>query len=146
MEFNEKFLQEMGLSAMPADQKAKFLEYVQRELEIRIGERVSKGLTEFQLNEFDNITEPQEAIKWLEKNRPDYREIVDRTIKEMKDEIRENRNKLVNAQFRSHSKKISRPSLCGPLAANNQSRALHHLRMVILEPLFCPAARYVRLE
>ena len=97
MEFNEKFLQEMGLSAMPADQKTKFLEYVQREVEIRIGERVSRGLTEFQLNEFDNITEPQEAIKWLEKNRPDYREIVDRTIKEMKDEIRENRNKLVGA-------------------------------------------------
>ena len=97
MEFNEKFLQEMGLSAMPEDQKAKFLEYVQKELEIRIGERVSRGLTEFQLNEFDNITEPSEAAKWLEKNRPDYREIVARTIKEMKDEIRENRNKLVSA-------------------------------------------------
>ena len=97
MEFNEKFLQEMGLSAMPEDQKAKFLEYVQKELEIRIGERVSRGLTEFQLNEFDSITEPSEAAKWLEKNRPDYREIVARTIKEMKDEIRENRNKLVSA-------------------------------------------------
>lgn len=95
MEFNENFLQEMGLSAMPADQKAKFLDYVQRELEIRIGERVSKGLTEYQLAEFDNITEPREAAKWLEKNRPDYREIVARTIKEMKDEIRANRSKLI---------------------------------------------------
>lgn len=95
MEFNENFLQEMGLSAMPADQKAKFLDYVQRELEIRIGERVSKGLTEYQLAEFDAITEPREAAKWLEKNRPDYREIVARTIKEMKDEIRANRSKLI---------------------------------------------------
>ena len=97
MEFNENFLQEMGLSAMPADQKAKFLDYVQRELEIRIGERVSRGLTEYQLAEFDNITEPREAAKWLEKNRPDYREIVNRTIKEMKDEIRANRSKLISA-------------------------------------------------
>ena len=95
MEFDEKFLQEMGLSAMPEDQKQQFLDYVQEELEIRIGERISRGLTETQLNEFDMITDPAEAAKWLEKNRPDYREIVNRTINEMKEEIRANRAKLI---------------------------------------------------
>lgn len=95
MEFDEKFLQEMGLSAMPEEEKQKFLDYVQEELEVRIGERISRGLTETQLNEFDMITDPKEAAKWLEKNRPDYREIVRRTIAEMKDEIRANRAKLV---------------------------------------------------
>ena len=98
MEFDEKFLQEMGLSAMPEDQKQKFLDYVQEELEVRIGERISKGLTQTQLNEFDMITDPAEAANWLEKNRPDYREIVARTIEEMKEEIRANRAKLVGAQ------------------------------------------------
>ena len=95
MQFDDKFLQEMGLSAMPEDQKQAFLNYVQEELEIRIGERISKGLTETQLNEFDMITDPAEAAKWLEKNRPDYREIVTRTINEMKEEIRANRDKLL---------------------------------------------------
>ncbi len=95
MQFDEKFLQEMGLSAMPEDQKQKFLAYIQEELEIRIGERISKGLTEAQLNEFDIITDPKEAADWLDKNRPDYREIVTRTIEEMKSEIRANRNKLI---------------------------------------------------
>ena len=95
MQFDERFLQEMGLSAMPEDQKQKFLAYIQEELEIRIGERISKGLTETQLNEFDMITDPREAAKWLEKNRPDYREIVTRTINEMKEEIRANRARLV---------------------------------------------------
>lgn len=95
MQFDERFLQEMGLSAMPEDQKQKFLAYIQEELEIRIGERISKGLTETQLNEFDMITDPREAAKWLEKNRPDYREIVNRTIEEMKTEIRANRARLV---------------------------------------------------
>lgn len=85
----------MGLSAMPEDQKQRFLEYIQEELEIRIGERISRGLTETQLNEFDMITSQEEATKWLEKNRPDYREIVNRTITEMKEEIRANRNKLI---------------------------------------------------
>ena len=95
MHFDEQFLVEMGLSAMPEDQKQRFLEYIQEELEIRIGERISRGLTETQLNEFDMITSQEEATKWLEKNRPDYREIVNRTITEMKEEIRANRNKLI---------------------------------------------------
>ena len=95
MELNEEFLQEMGLSAMPEDQKKAFLDYVQEELEVRVGQKISKGLTEVQLNEFDKITDPLEAAKWLEINRPDYREIVTRTIEEMKAEIRANRDKLI---------------------------------------------------
>lgn len=97
MEFDEKFLQDMGLSAMPEQEKQAFLDYVQEELEIRIGERISKGLTEVQLREFDTITDQSEAAKWLEENRPDYREIVTRTINEMKEEIRANRSKLIGA-------------------------------------------------
>lgn len=95
MEFDEQFLQEMGLSAMPEDEKEKFLAYIQEELEVRIGERISEGLTEVQLNEFDMITDQAEATRWLEQNRPDYRDIVTRTIEEMKAEIRANRDKLV---------------------------------------------------
>ena len=97
MEFDDRFLQEMGLSAMPEEEKQRFLEYIQEELEVRIGERIAKGLTEVQLNQFDLITDQAEAAKWLEVNRPDYREIVTRTIEEMKEEIRANRNRLVNA-------------------------------------------------
>ena len=97
MQFDDNFLQEMGLTAMPEDQKQKFLDYIQEELEVRIGERISKGLTQVQLNEFDLITDQTEATKWLEKNRPDYREIVNRTINEMKEEIRANRAKLIGA-------------------------------------------------
>lgn len=95
MQFDDKFLQEMGLAAMPEDQKQAFLNYIQEELEIRIGERIAKGLSETQLNEFDLITDADQAAKWLEVNRPDYREIVNRTIEELKAEIRANRSKLI---------------------------------------------------
>jgi len=97
MKFDEHFLQEMGLSAMPEDQKQAFLNYIQEELEVRIGERISKGLSSTQLNEFDLITDQAEATRWLEQNRPDYREIVTRTIEEMKSEIRANRARLLGA-------------------------------------------------
>ena len=95
MEFDEKFLQEMGLSAMPEEEKEKFLDYLQEELEVRIGERISRGLTEVQLNQFDMIDNQAEATKWLEINRPGYRDIVNRTIEEMKAEIYANRHKLI---------------------------------------------------
>lgn len=97
MEFNEQFLQEMGLSAMPEEEKRRFLDYIQEELEVRIGERISRGLTDEQLRQFDLITDQVEATEWLEKNRPDYREIVTSTIEEMKEEIRANRAKLIGA-------------------------------------------------
>ncbi|MBR3180205.1 hypothetical protein IKF57_01600 [Candidatus Saccharibacteria bacterium] len=95
MNFDEQFLQEMGLSAMPEEQKQKFLDYVQEELEVRIGERISRGLTEAQLMEFDMLTDQAQITAWLERNRPDYREIVTRTVNEMKEEIRANRAKLI---------------------------------------------------
>ena len=97
MQFDEQFLQEMGLSAMPEEQKQQFLAYIQEELEVRIGERISRGLSETKLNEFDMITDQAEATRWLERNRPDYREIVARTIEEMKTEIRANRDRLIGA-------------------------------------------------
>lgn len=95
MEFNEDFLKEMGLSAMPADKKQEFLNYIQEELEVRIGERISKGLTDEQLQEFDRLLGTEEAADWLQKNRPDYREIVNRSIEEMKDAIAKNRAQLL---------------------------------------------------
>lgn len=95
MHFDENFLQEMGLSSMPEDKKSAFLDYLKEELEVRIGERISEGLTETQLNEFDMINDPTEAASWLGKNRPDYREIVLRTVDEMKAEVRANREKLL---------------------------------------------------
>ena len=36
MEFDDKFLQEMGLMAMPEGERQKFLDYIREELEIRI--------------------------------------------------------------------------------------------------------------
>ena len=49
-----------------------------------------------QLKEFDSLLGTEEAAKWLEKNRPDYREIVNRCIAEMKDAIAKNRAALLS--------------------------------------------------
>ena len=96
MQFDENFLKEMGLSSMPEDKKQDFLNYIQEELEVRIGRRIAEGLSEEKLQEFDALTDIAEVSQWLEKNRPDYREIVNRTVEEMKAAIKENHDALLN--------------------------------------------------
>ncbi len=95
MKFDENFLQEVGLSAMPESEKRNFLAYVREEVEIRVGERISEGVPDYLLNQFDAVTNKAEAAAWLEKNRPDYREIVVSTIEEIKREILTNRDRLL---------------------------------------------------
>ena len=95
MQFDEDFLKEMGLSAMPENKKRDFLNYIQDELEIRIGQRIAVGLTEDQLREFDSLSDVREISDWLEENRPDYRDIVNTCIAEMKQAISQNRTQLL---------------------------------------------------
>ena len=55
IKIDEKFLDEVGLSSMPAEQKADFIAQTQEELENRVGEKMSEGMTLEQLREFDGI-------------------------------------------------------------------------------------------
>jgi len=54
-EFDETFLESVGLTGLPEEQKKDFLNYAQDQLEIRIGESMSAGLSEEQLLEFEHI-------------------------------------------------------------------------------------------
>ena len=95
MEFNDEFLEEMGLSSMPEEKKQRFLDYAQEKLEIKIGERISEGVPEEKLREFDQMIDQSRAAEWLEENRPDFREVVKKTVDELKAEILANREKLL---------------------------------------------------
>ena len=55
IKIDEKFLDEVGLSSMPQERKAGFIAQTQEELENRVGERMSEGMTVDQLREFDGI-------------------------------------------------------------------------------------------
>ena len=95
MKLDEQFLQETGLGDMPADEKAKFLDYLNDALVTRIGERIAEKLSPEQLAEFDQISDQTAASRWLGENCPDYHEIITRTISELKDEIRTSRDQLL---------------------------------------------------
>ena len=52
---DEEFLERIGLGSLPDDIKKKLLEKYQNDLEIRIGEKMSKDLNDSQLKEFEKI-------------------------------------------------------------------------------------------
>ncbi len=83
-QFDESFLDSVGLSGMPEEQKQSFLQYAQDQLEVRIGEKMSEGLSDDQLDEFERIIDNDEATvqKWLAdlgdyKNDDTYKKLLD---------------------------------------------------------------------
>lgn len=131
MKFDESFLIEVGLQDMPENQKQAFLKHAQEELEMRVGEKISDGMTDEQLIEFEGIMQNDQnvirklilemkadfrqdetykkllkrhnveqgtweilgeylSVKWIQKNRPNYREVVSQISDALKAEIRQN--------------------------------------------------------
>lgn len=138
MKFDDDFLSEVGLSNLPQDQKEAFLKQAKEELELRVGEKMSQGLSDAQIEEFEGIMKNDQgvirkvvselgsdfrndpiyqkllerngvtegtweiigeylSIKWIQKNRPDYHDIVKSSIEELKAEIKADSSKILNA-------------------------------------------------
>ena len=137
-QLDDKFLADIGLGEMPEDQKQAFFFHIYEELELRVGTRLSEGLSDQQLEEFEKIIDKdvsvvdnwlavhvrdyqedelfkrmQQALrldpadpnlksefvatKWLEVNRPDYRDVVKSVLDELKSEITQNKDAILGA-------------------------------------------------
>lgn len=73
-QLDDKFLADLGLDALPDDQKQPFLQHIYSELEYRVGVRLSDGLSDAQLGEFESfIDRDEEKVRtWVAANAPDY--------------------------------------------------------------------------
>lgn len=135
-QLDDKFLQDLGLDQLPEEQKQAFLQHIYEELELRVGTKLSDGLSDAQLEEFEAIIDRKDAVitewlnkfvpnyhtdeafarlqeatqadpndpglraeyvatKWLEVNRPDYRQVVAQVLEELKKEISSNRDAII---------------------------------------------------
>ncbi len=141
---DDQFLKDIGLDSLPEEQKQPFLQHIYSELELRVGTRLSDGLSDAQLEEFEEIIDRKEdkilawlsshapsymteepfqklqqatkleandprlvaeyaATKWLEVNRPDYRDVVAAVLAELKQEITTNREAILGSMQQSPS-------------------------------------------
>jgi len=137
-QLDDQFLADVGLAALPEEQKKPFLQHTYDQLEYTVGIRLSEGMTDTQLEEFEAIIDRKEdviatwlsthaptyqneevfqrlmqasnlpandpglraeyaATKWLEVNRPDYRDVVAQTLEGIKQEILKNKDAILGA-------------------------------------------------
>ena len=134
-ELDEKFFEEIGLNRMPTNEQEEFKKHIQEEIEVRVGERISDGMSPEKLDEFEAIIDENSdfiqnwvlmntpdykndeiyqtfvdqnngqesaeimneyaAMKWLQVNRPDFAQIIETVMNEMKGELRANINKII---------------------------------------------------
>ena len=73
-QLDEQFLKDLGLDQLPEDQKQAFLDHIYSELELRVGVRLSDGLSDEQLKEFESFVDrnDQKVQEWVAANAPDY--------------------------------------------------------------------------
>ena len=84
---NTEFLQEIGIADAPEDVKAKLIagieDLAQKKLTIKISDRI----TDEQADEFNSITDEQQAAEWVERNIPDFPSLVAEVFAEIKGDI-----------------------------------------------------------
>lgn len=138
-QLDDNFLKDLGLADLPEDQKAAFLQHIYSELELRVGTKLSEGMSEQQLAEFEAFVDQDEqkvvawferylpnyaeasdfqsfkasapadvsmtvllseygSLKWLELNRPDYKQVVAAELDTLKQEILQNRDSILGAE------------------------------------------------
>lgn len=78
-QLDDNFLADLGLGDMPDDQKQAFLQHIYEELELRVGTRLSEGLNDAQLTEFESFMNgDEEKIRsWLGENVSGYEQSDD---------------------------------------------------------------------
>lgn len=73
-QLDDQFLQDVGLGDLPEEQKKLFLDHFREQLELRVGTRLSEGLSDTQLEEFESFIDRKDdrVNAWLAANVPEY--------------------------------------------------------------------------
>lgn len=88
---DNNFLKELGLDSLPNEEKNKMLAHIYETLEMRVGIRLASGMSDAQLDEFEsyiNNNDEAGALKWLETNFPNYKDVVAEELNKLKEEVK----------------------------------------------------------
>ena len=88
---DDNLLRELGLGSLSAEEKNKMLAHIYETLEMRVGMTLAEQMTDAQLNEFESFIDNNDeagALKWLETNFPNYKQVVADELDKLKTEIK----------------------------------------------------------
>jgi hypothetical protein len=93
-------LDELGLGGLPTEEKNRMLAHIYETLEMRVGMKLAEQMTNEQLDEFEGFIDRNDeagALKWLESNFPNYKQVVADELAKLKDEIRSSAPQILEA-------------------------------------------------
>jgi hypothetical protein len=100
LKIDNSLLQEVGLGALPDDEKNSLLKHIYETLEMRVGMRLADQMSNEQLDEFEQYFEAKDdagAFKWLETNFPNYKDIVQEEFDKLKLEVSQSTPQILGA-------------------------------------------------
>lgn len=92
LRLDDSLLQDLGLAAMPAEDKRAMLQQIRDTLEMRVGTRLAEQMSDQQLDEFEQFVQNQDdagALTWLETNFPNYKDVVNEEFEKLQAEIKQ---------------------------------------------------------
>lgn len=97
---DDNFLQEIGLGSLPVSDKNAMLQHIYETLEMRVGMRLAEQMSNEQLDEFESYIDKNDeagALKWLETNFPNYKQVVAEQLEKLKSEIKQSAPQILSA-------------------------------------------------
>lgn len=94
LKLDNNLLEEIGLGALPEDQKRQMLQHIYETLELRVGTQLANQMTDKQLEEFERFIDAggdgnqAQALQWLETNLPNYKQVVQDVFDALKTEVK----------------------------------------------------------
>ena len=106
IKIDNNLLVELGLGELPAAEKNRILAQIYETLELRVGVTLASQMTDEQLTEFESFIDSGNeagALKWLEANFPNYKQVVAAELEKLKGEIKKDALKIMAAVQESTS-------------------------------------------
>src|SRR5215212_7079215 len=112
-QLDDNLLKELGLGELPAAEKNKMLAHIYETLELRVGMKLAEQMTDAQLDEFEAFIDRNDeagALKWLETNFPDYKQVVADELDKLKAEIKQQAPAILQATVSAQNQPPTDPS------------------------------------
>lgn len=109
---DDNLLIELGLGSLPPAEKNKMLNHIYETLEMRVGMKLAQKMTNEQLDEFEAFIDRNDeagALKWLETNFPDYKQVVASELEALKVEIKTAAPQIVAASMHAGEQSSPQP-------------------------------------
>jgi len=111
-QLDDNLLRELGLGDLPAAEKNKMLAHIYETLELRVGMKLAEQMSDAQLDEFEGFIDRNDeagALKWLETNFPNYKDVVASELEKLKAEIKEQAPAIMQATMADTSDQNQSP-------------------------------------